>query len=197
MKNKIVIVADFINEIVDEKGVFGAHNAKRVKDDKTMEKANQLIAWARENNIMIAHVKVGFSKDYQECSKVSPMFKQAPEYGVLQLDTWATDFHPDMDVQEHDVIITKHRVSALYGTNLEVVLRANSIQNIIICGVSTSYVIESTVRELHDRDYSVTVVADACNASSQESHEASLSNLNKIAKITCVDNLLKGECFGN
>ncbi|MEY8702133.1 cysteine hydrolase family protein [Francisella philomiragia] len=197
MGNKLVIVADFINEIVDEKGVFGAHNAQRVKDDKTIEKANQLIKWAREKNIMIAHVKVGFSKDYKECSKVSPMFKKAPEYGVLQLGTWATDFHPDMDVQEHDIIITKHRVSALYGTNLEVILRANNIQEIIICGVSTSYVIESTVRELHDRDYSVIVVADACNASSQEAHEASLSNLNKIAKIVCVDNLSEGECFGN
>ena len=30
MKNTIVIAADFINEIVDAKGAFGAYNAERV-----------------------------------------------------------------------------------------------------------------------------------------------------------------------
>ena len=191
--NKILIVADFINEIVDEKGAFGVHNAQRIKDDKTMQKANQLIAWARKDGIKIAHVKVGFSKDYNECSKVSPMFKQAPEYGVLKLDTWATEFHKDMDVQDHDIIITKHRVSALYGTDLEVILRGNDISEVIICGVSTSFVVESTVRELHDRDYKVTVIADACNAATQEAHDASLQNLERIATISTIEDFLSLE----
>ncbi len=186
MKNTILIVADFINEIVDEKGAFGAHNAKRIEDDGTIQKANQLIAWAREKNIKIAHVKVGFSKDYNECSKVSPVFKQAPEYGVLKLDTWATEFHLQMDVQSHDIIIIKHRISALYGTDLEVILRGNNISEVIICGVSTSFVVESTVRELHDRDYKVTVIADACNAATQEAHDASLQNLERIAEISSI-----------
>lgn len=187
MKNTIVIVADFINEIVDEKGAFGVHNAQRIKDDNTIQKANQLISWARKNNIQIAHVKVGFSKSYNECSKVSPMFKQAPEHGVLKLETWATEFHADIDVLEQDIIVTKHRVSALYGTNLEVILKSNAVEHVIICGVSTSFVVESTVRELHDRDYKVTVVADACNAATQEAHDVSLANLGRIAKVLNVD----------
>ncbi|AIT10174.1 isochorismatase [Candidatus Francisella endociliophora] len=186
----LLIVADFINEIVDEKGAFGAHNAQRIKDDNTIQKANQLISWARKNNVQIAHVKVGFSKSYNECSKVSPMFKQAPEYGVLKLDTWATQFHADMDVQDQDIIITKHRVSALYGTDLEAILKYNNIEHVVICGVSTSFVVESTVRELHDRDYKVTVVADACNAATQEAHDASLANLSRIADVIGVEQVI-------
>lgn len=191
MQKKIVIVADFINEIVHEKGAFGAHNAQRIKDQKTIEKANELIAWARKENILIAHVKVGFSKNYNECSKVSPMFKQAPEYKVLELGKWATDFHDDMDVRNEDIIITKHRISALYGTNLEVILRSNDISEVIICGVSTNFVIESTVRELHDRDYEVTVIADACNAATQESHDTSLKNLSVISNVVNIGEFIK------
>lgn len=190
MKNTFVIVADFINEIVDEKGAFGAHNAQRIKEDKTIQKANKLIAWARANSIQIAHVRVGFSKNYQECSKVSPMFKLAPKNKVLELSTWATQFHPDIDIQDNDVIITKHRVSALYGTDLELILRANNVEHVVVCGVSTSYVVESTVRELHDRDYKVTVIADACNAASQEVHNASLANLSRIADIVNIDDFI-------
>ncbi|WP_425536932.1 cysteine hydrolase family protein [Francisella-like endosymbiont] len=42
-----------------------------------------------------------------------------------------------------------------------------NIDHVIICGVSTSYVLESTVRELYDRDFKVTVITDACNTASQ------------------------------
>ena len=45
-----------------------------------------------------------------------------------------------MNVQEHDIIITKHRVGALYGTDLGLILRTNSIEHVITCEVSTSYV---------------------------------------------------------
>ena len=117
------------------------------------------------------------------------MFSKAPEYGVLKLGTWATQFHADMDVQDQDIIITKHRVSALYGTDLEVILKSNNIEHVIICGVSTSFVVESTVRELHDRDYRVTVVADACNAATQEAHDASIINMGRLAKIIVVEEL--------
>ncbi|WP_192483678.1 MULTISPECIES: cysteine hydrolase family protein [Cysteiniphilum] len=184
MQNTLVLVADFINEIVDPKGAFGAHNAARIIEDKTMEKANEVIAWARKHNVLVAHVKVGFEANYQECPKHSPMFGKAPEYGVLKLGTWGTEFHEKMNVEPQDVIVTKHRVSALYGTNLEPVLRANKIERVIICGVSTTYVVEATARELHDRDYQVVIVADACNGATKESHEASLSALSRLAQIT-------------
>ncbi|WP_119344666.1 cysteine hydrolase family protein [Facilibium subflavum] len=190
MKNTLVLIADFINEIVDEKGAFGAHNAPRIIADKTMEKANELIAWARKNNHMIAHVKVGFDDNYAQCPKNSPMFGKAPEYGVLKLSSWGCEFHKDMDVRPEDYIVTKHRVSALYATNLEPLLRANNIEHVIISGVSTTYVVEATARELHDRDYQVTIVSDACNAATKESHEASLSALSRMCAIQTVDALV-------
>lgn len=147
MKNTIVIAADFINEIVDERGAFGVHNAERVKSCNTMQNANKIIAWARKNNIKVAHVKVGFSKDYHECPKSSPVFSQAPKYKALQLGTWATEFHQEMDVQYHDIVITKHRISFVYATDCEAILGANKIENIIAFGVSTEQVIELSVRD--------------------------------------------------
>ncbi|BCD91022.1 hypothetical protein fh0823_11610 [Francisella halioticida] len=72
-----------------------------------MENANKIIAWGRKNGIKIAHVKVGFSKDYHECPENSPIFGQAPQYKALQLGTWATEFHKNIDVQESSIVITK------------------------------------------------------------------------------------------
>ena len=189
-KNTLLLVADFINEIVDPKGAFGAHNAARIIEDKTIEKANRAIAWARKHAVKIAHVKVGFSENYTECPKNSPMFGKAPEYGVLKLESWGTEFHKDMNVKAEDAIIVKHRVSALYGTKLEPLLQANNIEHVIISGVSTTYVVEATARELHDRDYAVTVISDACNAATKSAHEASLEALSRFCRILTVDKLI-------
>ena len=189
IKNTLVLVADFINEIVDPKGAFGVHNAKRIQEDQTMKKANEVIAWGRKHDLMIVHVKVGFSDDYQECPKHSPMFGKAPEYDVLKLSSWGCEFHKKMDVQAQDAIVIKHRVSALYATNLEPILRAHKIEHVVICGVSTSYVVEATARELHDRDYVVTIIADACNAATQESHEGSLNVLGRLCQIKTTTDL--------
>ncbi|WP_150467728.1 cysteine hydrolase family protein [Francisella sp. SYW-9] len=190
MKNTIVIAADFINEIVDEKGAFGAFNAERVKSCNTMQNANKVITWARKNDIKVAHVKVGFSKDYHECPKDSPIFSQAPKYKALQLGTWATDFHKDIDYQEDDIVITKHRISFVYATDCEAILRANKIKNVIVFGVSTEQVVELSVRELHDRDYSVTVISDACNAATEEGHEKSLRSISTVAKVVTAEEFL-------
>ena len=88
-----------------------------------------------------------------------------------------------MDVQEDDTIIVKHRVSALYATPLESILKANQIDTVIVAGVSTNMAIETVTRELHDRDYKVIVVGDACGAATVETHEASLSTLKRIADV--------------
>jgi nicotinamidase-related amidase len=186
MNNTLLLVADFINDITSEKGAFGAVYAEKLKEDKTVENANKLIKWARENKIKVAHVKVGFSDNYQECMPTHP----AVQNGVLKLGTWGTEFDSKLDVQKDDLIVVKHRISALYGSNLEPFLRANRIENVIVCGVATDLVVESTVRELGDRDYNVTVVSDACNTSDDQKQAASLNAMSRFAKIQAINEFL-------
>jgi len=192
MQNTLVLMADFINEMVDPKGAFGAANAPRLEADNTLANANRIIGWARQYHQPIVHVRLGFDlTHYHECPPHSPLFSQAPKQGVLKLGTWSTAFHPTMNIQPQDMVVTKHRVSALYGTNLAVILRSQAIERVVICGISTTYVVESTARELHDRDYSVVVIGDGCNAASQASHEASLAALSRIVQVSNADDFIK------
>ncbi len=118
-----------------------------------------------------------------DCSKHSPVFASAKQSRALELGTWGTAFHEDLDVRSEDIIIVKHRISAYYATNLAAVLQAQRIQHVLICGVSTNMAIESTARELHDRDYAVTICAKACAAANEKLHLHSLNSLSRIAEI--------------
>ena len=58
--------------------------------------------------------------------------------------------------------VTKRRVGAFSTTDLETVLRARNINMIVLCGISTSGVVLSTVRWAADMDYSIVVLSDVC-----------------------------------
>jgi nicotinamidase-related amidase len=67
-------------------------------------------------------------------------------------------------------VVTKRRVSALHGTDLEAVLRGLGVGNLVIAGVSTSGAVLSTVREASDLDYGITVLGGLCRDLDQEVH---------------------------
>jgi nicotinamidase-related amidase len=63
---------------------------------------------------------------------------------------------------DRDPVITKRRTSAFAHTELDLVLRANDIQHITLCGVATGAMVAATVYDASDRDYEISVLADAC-----------------------------------
>ena len=85
------------------------------------------------------------------------------------METWMK-IHPAIAPQENDLIITKRRVSAFTGSDLEVVLRAQGIQHLVLTGIATSGVVLSTLREAADKDFQLTVIADCCADGDEEVH---------------------------
>ena len=176
----LLITLDFINDITPPDGKIPSCADFILKHD-TITQANQAIALARKCKHPVIHVKVGFSDSYIECPLNSPLFGKAEQYQALQLNTWGTEFHEVLDTQACDTTLIKHRVSALYATALETILSANQIDTVILCGVSTNMAVETLARELHDRDYRVIILENACAAADSATHEAALKNLCKIA----------------
>lgn len=177
-----LLVLDFINDIAHPNGKI-ARSAARIAKNRVIEKANQVIEWARAHQALIIQVKVAFSSNYRECPRHSPLFGQLPQHGALQLGTWGTEFHEQLDVRPEDSVVVKHRVNAFYGTNLEVILRAQEIDTVVIIGTATNMAVEATARDAHDRDYQVMVVADACETAEQAQHEAALNSMARFTRV--------------
>jgi nicotinamidase-related amidase len=66
--------------------------------------------------------------------------------------------------------VVKKRVSAFTGSDLEVLLRSMNADHLVLTGIATSGVVLSTLREAADRDYRLTVLADACADRDDEVH---------------------------
>ena len=64
-----------------------------------------------------------------------------------------------------------------------------SVKNLFLAGVATDMVVESTAREAHDHDYSVTVISDCCIAANDVDHQRSLENMQKLCDVITSDEL--------
>ena len=183
MKPTLSLVMDMINDIVAEDGFNAATYGVQVKQRGVLANTATAIAAAREAGVAIGYVRVGFSSDYRECPPASPMFAGARANGIFQLGTPGTEVQPALAPQPGDFDIVKHRVSPFYGTSLEPILRANAIERLVLCGVSTNGVVHSGARDAHDRDYEVVILEDCCAGVTAEEHRHALACLGRYARV--------------
>jgi len=128
----------------------------------------QAISHARQHNIPVIYVVIGFRPGMPEVHPNNAMissFKQ--RMAGVDMEEFSKIEDP-LTPLPGDMVITKHRVSAFAGTDLELVLRSLSIQHLILAGFSTSGVVLSTLREGADKDFKITVLYDCCADADEE-----------------------------
>lgn len=177
----IYLVLDMENDLVHEDGPSGRLAlGEQVRNRQVVERTASALEKARQAGIMVGFVRVGFSPDYRECPIGSPVFSLARENGWYKLGTWGTEIHQGLPVHDGDLQVIKHRVSPFYATTLEAQLRANRIERIYCSGVTTQAVVQATVRDGHDRDYSMVVLEDCCCAPTEEEHHNSIKSITRF-----------------
>lgn len=82
---------------------------------------------------------------------------------VLVRDTWNTAVVDELTPKNGDAVVSKHRYSAFFETQLDSLLRAKRIETLVFVGATTSICVESTVRDATFRDYRCIVLRD-CTA---------------------------------
>ena len=183
MSKTLFLVMDMMNDLVAEDGFNAQTYGVQVKERGVLENTAKAIAAARKAGVKIGFVRVGFSPDYRECPPASPIFSGARKNGIFQLGTKGTEVHPALAPEEQDFDIVKHRVSPFYATSLEAILRANGIERIVMCGVSTNGVVHSGAREAHDRDYEVVILEDCCAGVTADEHTHAIACLGRYGTI--------------
>ena len=83
---------------------------------------------------------------------------------------WA-DLMPELDAQPSDILISKQRVGAFLGTELDARLRERGVTQVFLTGIATSFGVESTARSAFDLGYNVVFVSDAMTDMNPAAHK--------------------------
>lgn len=139
-----------------------------------------LIAAAREQGLPIVWIRVERRPDRKDVvdtltdAFIASNYTPAPP---VTKDTYRAANIDELPVLDEDQVILKPRFDPFIGTDLDLRLRSNGIDTILLGGMATNIGVESCARTAKDRNYNVVVVSDCCFNVNVEDHEWTLERI--------------------
>jgi len=152
---------------------------------------------ARSHGIPVVYVRVAFRPGGADVSAANKSFSALAGRTDMGVHDPGTQVHPAVAPGPDDVVVVKKRVSAFTGSDLEVVLRSLDVSHVVLCGISTSGVVLSTIRQAADLDYGITVLRDGCADTDPEVHRVLLDKVfPRQADVVTTDEWVAGIAAG-
>ena len=187
-----LLIMDCQNDIVHPDGKIGrAGAAEQVQKRGVLGHIAELRRAASKASWPVIHVRVAFRSDYSDLLSGSPRFQQIRTIGALQDGSWGAQIHETLSPAPTDFIVTKQCVNPFYGTALGPLLLRLGLRCLILCGVATNFVVESTARYAADAGYQVIIMRDGCASFTEELHQFSFEKvLPAFGTVTGIDEVL-------
>jgi ureidoacrylate peracid hydrolase len=125
-----------------------------------LERVNRLAAVCREAGILVVHTAHVLRPDGSNTGVLGELVPAVREEGFIFEGSRTAALHDDLVIAPEDVLIKKPRFGAFHGTDLELILRQQGIDTLIISGISTDVCCDTTAREANARDFRVLFLSD-------------------------------------
>jgi nicotinamidase-related amidase len=155
---KVLLLIDYENEWADKKSDYYLGNFKA-----QLKNARRLLDQFRSKRIPVVftrHVDEGSTKAFAEGAR-------------------NTEIIGELNPLPGEKVITKHRISPFFNTDLDEFLRSVGADEVVIGGIMTNLCVRSAVADAYDRDLKVTVVKDVCVSDSPSTDRFTFRDLKK------------------
>jgi nicotinamidase-related amidase len=200
-KRTALLVVDVQNDFCTEGGVWHRQGKFSPTYKQTVNNIKWILEQARKAGVLVLYSHSTHLPDFRGDTAVSlrTFFRY---HGVENANafepyivegTWGHEFVEEIRPQPGDLVFKKTRANAFLNTYLDMILRANSISNLVICGVLTEACVEATAREASYRDYFSIVLTDCVDSYNKEFHEMALKYMR--SRLDCATSQEVGEVW--
>lgn len=176
-----ILAIHWQNDAAKPDGAFGPSFAKTVQDSGVIGRTVSLVDAGRSRGARVAYVNVAFWPDCKGLPRNNSLFNTVVRTGAFKRGTRGAEVIDELSPSSDDYIFEHSRISGFYGTELDAVLRADGIENLLLTGIATNVAVDHTARDAAQFGYKVFVVEDCCCSSDQQHHDAALATLRVVA----------------
>lgn len=173
-----LLVVDVQNDFLADGGWFDRLGEDMTLMRRAVDNVLEFIGVARAAGVAPIFIQAIYDEKWLS----KPMLERHQLVGFdtrhCQSGTWGADFYR-VDPREGDDIVVKHRYSAFVGTDLDPLLRAQGVENLIVTGVTTNVCVESTARHAYMLDYHIVLVSDCTASYDERPHQGTLDNIRR------------------
>jgi len=174
-----ILIIDMLNDFVHPDGALYCPN-----NTKVIPTVQRLMEWVRERNaqgkddVQLIHIQEAHREGDAD-------FKVRPVHAVK--GTWGSEFIDELKPEKGEYIVQKRRHSAFAHTDLDLYLREENIDTVVVTGCWTNVCVRSSASDALYYAYKVITLADACASKTDEMHENGLKDLSIFTKVMTVD----------
>ena len=167
-----VVVIDAQNDFLHPDGWYAQNGVDISHMRRAIDPVRRLVEAARARNVAIVWTRHGFrdARDAGVFLTLRPFLKD----GGLRRGTWGYEIVDDVGARGDDWFVEKRRLSAFYGTDLEIVLRSLDAETVLFGGVLTNQCVAATSKDANFRDFKPIVVEDCTGTTLPHLHGPAL-----------------------
>ena len=167
-----LVVIDPQNDFLHDDGWYAAKGIDISHMQRCIEPLTVLLAAARAKSIPIIWTRHGTRglEDGGPFMRLRPFLKD----GGLRQGTWGCELLAALAPQPDDWYIEKTRLSAFYGTSLEVVLRGLKAETVLFTGVLTNQCVAATSKDAMFRDFKPIVIEECTGTTMPHLHDPAI-----------------------
>jgi len=176
MARHAILVIDMLNDFVGEKAPLRCPGGETIIPD-----LQRLFKWVRGregDDVQLVFIEEAHRENDAD-------FRVRPVHAVK--GTWGSDFIPELYPEKGEYIVQKRRHSGFAYTDLDLYLREENIDTVVMTGVWTNVCVRSTATDALARAYKVITLSDGCASKTEEMHEYGLNDLSIFSKIMTID----------
>lgn len=185
LNSTALILIDFQRDFIRPGGFGEALGNDVSKLQRAVEPCKAVLEAARRANLLVLHTREGHRPDMRDLhsyklhrpgrdKSAKTIGSCGPNGRILIRGEPGHDILPELYPTDGEPVIDKPGKGSFYGTDLDVILRANHIQTLLVCGVTTEVCVHTTIREANDRGYHCVCVPDACASYFDKFHDVAL-----------------------
>lgn len=172
-----LVLIEFQNDFTTPGGVF--HDAVKdvMRTSDMLVNTAATVQQARKLGVKIIHLPIQFAEGYPELTtRDYGILKGVADGSAFRAGSWGAEITEAVGREAGDILVEgKRGLDGFATTGLDLVLRNNGIQNLVVAGFLTNCCVEGTVRSGYEKGYNVVSLTD-CTATFTDEQQHAAEN---------------------